>query len=85
MLLMHFSFAMLCRYLQVVPNSSEDDSLLTELLSVLHVILSSPTQPPEPVVAWVARIVLQRDGPLMTLLRNVQTSTGDSSVSDSKR
>lgn len=82
----HFSFTMLCRYLQVVPNSSEDDTLLIELLRVLDVILSSPPQPPEPVVAWVARTVLQRDGPQMTLLRNVQTSTaGSQTVSESKR
>ena len=77
---------MQCRYLQVVPNSSEDDTLLIELMRVLDVILSSPPQPPEPVVAWVARTVLQRDGPQMTLLRNVQTSTaGSQTVSESKR
>ena len=82
----NFPFIILCRYLQVVPNSSEDDSLLTELLRVLDVILSSPRQPPEPVVAWVARTVLQRDGPQMTLLRNVQTNNaGSQSVSESKR
>ena len=70
----------------MVPNSSEDDTLLIELLRVLDVILCSPPQPPEPVVAWVARTVLQRDGPQMTLLRNVQTSTtGSQTVSESKR
>ena len=80
------SCVLLFRYLQVVPNSSEDDTLLIELLRVLDVILSSPPQPPEPVVAWVARTVLQRDGPQMTLLRNVQTSTaGSETVSESKR
>lgn len=74
------------RYLQVVPNSSDDDNLLIEVLKVLDIILSSPRQPPEPVVAWVARVVLQRDGPQMTLLRNVQTSTaGSQTVSESKR
>ena len=73
------------RYLQVVPNSSDDDSLLIELLKVLDMILSSPRQPPEPVVAWVARAVLQRDGPQMTMLRNVQTTAGSQTVSESKR
>ena len=48
-------------------------------------ILSSPRQPPEPVVAWVARAVLQRDGPQMTMLRNVQTTAGSQTISESKR
>ena len=70
----------------MVPNSSDDDNLLIEVLKVLDIILSSPRQPPEPVVAWVARVVLQRDGPQMTLLRNVQTSAaGSQTVSESKR
>jgi len=70
----------------VVPNSSDDDSLLIALLRVIDVILSSPRQPPEPVVAWIARTILQRDGPQMTLLRNVQTTTaGSQTVSESKR
>ncbi|CAH3027837.1 unnamed protein product, partial [Porites evermanni] len=74
------------RYLQVVPNSGDDDSLLIELLHVLDIILSSPHQPPEPVVAWVARTVLHRDGPQMTLLRNVQASGANShTVSESKK
>ncbi|XP_068721388.1 rotatin-like isoform X1 [Montipora capricornis] len=73
------------RFLQVVPNNAEDDTLATELLKLLDVILTGPPQPPEPVVAWVARTVLERDGPQMTLLRNVETSTEDSTVSESKR
>lgn len=73
------------RYLQVVPNSSDDDSLLIELLKVLDMILSSPRQPPESVVAWIARAVLQKDGPQMTMLRNVQTTAGSQTVSESKR
>ena len=82
----YFSAFYFIRYLQVVPNSSDDDNLLIEVLKVLDIILSSPRQPPEPVVAWVARVVLQRDGPQMTLLRNVQTSTaGSQTVSESKR
>ena len=68
-----------------MPNSSDDDSLLIELLKVLDVILSSPRQSPEPVVAWVARTVLQRDGPQMTMLRNVQATAGSQTVSESKR
>ena len=82
---MFFLYAIMCRYLQVVPNNSDDDSLLTELLKLLDVILTVSPQPPEPVVAWLARIVLKRDGPQMTLLRNVQTNTNDSTVSESKR
>ena len=80
-----FFYAIICRYLQVVPNNSDDDSLLTELLKLLDVILTVSSQPPEPVVAWVARTVLKRDGPQMTLLRNVQTNSNDSTVSESKR
>lgn len=80
-----FFNAIICRYLQVVPNNSDDDSLLTELLKLLDVILTVSSQPPEPVVAWVARTVLKRDGPQMTLLRNVQTNSNDSTVSESKR
>ena len=68
-----------------MPNSGDDDSLLVELLKVLDMILSSPRQPPEPVVAWVARAVLQRDGPQMTMLRNVQTTAGSQTISESKR
>ena len=67
------------------PNNAEDDTLATELLKLLDVILTGPPQPPEPVVAWVARTVLERDGPQMTLLRNVETSTAESTVSESKR
>lgn len=80
-----YFYAIICRYLQVVPNNSDDDSLLTELLKLLDVILTVSSQPPEPVVAWVARTVLKRDGPQMTLLRNVQTNSNDSTVSESKR
>ena len=69
----------------MVPNSNDDDSLLIELLKVLDMILSSPRQTPEPVVAWVARVVLQRDGPQMTMLRNVQSTAGSQTVSESKR
>ena len=69
-----------------MPNSGDDDNLLIELLHVLDIILSSPRQPPEPVVAWVARTVLHRDGPQMTLLRNVQASGANShTVSESKK
>ncbi|XP_048576455.1 rotatin-like isoform X2 [Nematostella vectensis] len=76
------------RYLQVLPNNTEDDELLLEILSVLSDILTSPSPPPEPVVAWMARVVINNEGPLLTLLRMPQNDSAhltSEAVTDSRR
>ncbi|KAK3729624.1 hypothetical protein QZH41_017664 [Actinostola sp. cb2023] len=83
---MHWQEA-LERYLLVLPNSIEDDELLIEVLSILSSMLTSPSQPPMSVVAWIARITVQSDGPLLALLRTTvgQTAAGSSKAATELR
>ena len=84
-------FRSLLRYLQVAPNSPQDDDLLIRVLRLLEILLTSPLMPPQTVVAWMSRIVLHSEGPLMSLLRSVppapqaQQLDGSLSASESKR
>ena len=69
------------RFLNTIPTSSADESLLTQLLQLLTVVSSTRSQRDQTTLAWLADLLHDRDGALLRTLSRAEKSEGDASDS----
>ena len=69
------------RFLNTIPTSSSDESLLTQLLQLLTVMASTRTQRDQATLAWLADLLHDRDGALLRTLSRAEKSDGDANDS----